>query len=87
MGNLYAIFNIPQINQVYMLHLAKVINEDYNSTSESLEVEIFAEKDIPWDELAFPFVPTTLKKYFKDAKRGKFPLSTQIIERPPRKVN
>ena len=51
------------------------------------EVEIFAEKDIPWDELAFPFVPTTLKNYFKDFKRGEFPLSTQTIERPPRKVN
>ena len=87
MGDLYAIFNIPQINQVYMLHLAEVINEDYSSTTESLEVEIFTEEDIPWDELAFPFVPTTLKNYFKDFKRGEFPLSTQTIERPPRKVN
>ena len=87
MGNLYAIFNIPQINQVYMLHLAEVINEDYCKTSESLEVEFFAESDIPWDELAFPFVPSTLKNYFKDCKRDEYPLTTQIIERPPRKVN
>ena len=87
MGNLYAIFNIPQINQVYMLHLAEVINEDYCKTSESLEVEFFSESDIPWEELAFPFVPTTLKNYFKDCKKGEYPLTTQIIERPPRKVN
>ena len=87
MGNLYAIFNIPQIHQVYMLHLAEVINEDYGETSESLEVEFFGESDIPWEELAFPFVPTTLKNYFKDCKKGEYPLTTQIIERPPRKVN
>ena len=87
MGNLYAIFNIPQINQVYMLHLAEVINEDYSKTSESLEVEFFSESEIPWQELAFPFVPTTLKNYFKDCKKGEYPLTTQIIERPPRKVN
>ena len=87
MGNLYAIFNIPQINQVYMLHLAEVINEDYGETSESLEVEFFGESDIPWEELAFPFVPTTLKNYFKDRKRDEYPLTTQIIERPPRKAN
>ena len=87
MGKLYAIFNIPQINQVYMLHLAEVINEDYGETSESLEVEFFGESDIPWEELAFPFVPTTLKNYFKDCKRDEYPLTTQIIERPPRKVN
>ena len=87
MGNLYAIFNIPQINQVYMLHLAEVINEDYGKTSESLEVKFFTESDIPWEELAFPFVPTTLKNYFKDYEKGKYPLTTQIIERPIRKVN
>jgi len=87
MGKLYAIFNIPQINQVYMLHLAEVVNEDYSKTSESLEVEFFGESDIPWDELAFPFVPTTLKNYFKDRKRDEYPLTTQIIERPPRKAN
>ena len=44
MGNLYAIFNIPQINQVYMLHLAEVINEDYSSTSESLEVKFLLKR-------------------------------------------
>ncbi len=87
MGNLYAIFNIPQINQVYMLYLAEVINENYSSTTESLAVEFFGENDIPWEELAFPFVPTTLKKYFKDSKKGEYLLTTQIIERPPRKVN
>jgi len=85
MGNLYAIFNIPQINQVYMLHLAEVINEDYSKTSESLEVKFFTESNIPWEELAFPFVPRTLKNYFKDSKNGKYPLTTHIIERPPRK--
>ena len=85
MGNLYAIFNIRQINQVYMLHLAEVINEDYGKTPESLEVKFFTESDIPWKELAFPFVSTTLKNYFKDSNKGEYPLTTQIIERPPRK--
>ena len=70
-----------------MLHLAEVINEDYCSTSESLEVKFFSESEIPWDDLAFPFVPTTLKNYFIDSKKGEYPLSTQIIERPPRKSN
>ena len=84
MGNLYAIFNIPQINQVYMLHLAEVIHEDYGKTSERLEVDLFTEKDIPREELAFPFVPTTLKNFFKDSKKGEYPLRTQIIERKPR---
>ena len=82
MGKLYAIFNIPQIHQVYMLHLAKVVNDDFKKTTESLDVKLFEETDIPWEELAFPFVPTILKSYFQDVKDNDFPLRTQTIERP-----
>mgnify|MGYP003311968184 FL=1 len=81
MGELYAIYNVPQINQVYMLHLARVISDDFSPTSESLEVEFFKEDEIPWDELAFPFVPMTLKNFFSDHRVGVYPLTTQTIER------
>ena len=81
MGELYAIYNVPQINQVYMLHLARVIADDFSATSESLEVQFFKEDEIPWDELAFPFVPMTLKNFFSDHKVGVYPLTTQTIER------
>ena len=81
MGELYAIFNVPQINQVYMLYLAKVVADDYSSTSESLDVKFFTEDEMPWDDLAFPFVPKVLKNFFSDLKRGDFPLSTHTIER------
>ena len=81
MGDLYSIFNVPQINQVYMLYMAEVVYEDYSSTSESLEVKFFNEEEIPWDELAFPFVPIVLKNYFSDLKAGTYPLTTHTIER------
>ncbi len=81
MGELYAIFNVPQINQVYMLYLAKVIKDDFSATTESLEVEFFNEADIPWEELAFPFVPIALKNVFADMKKNEFPLTTHTIER------
>jgi len=82
MGHLYAIFNIPQIAQIYMLHLSEVVKDDFKETSESLEVKLFSEEEIPWDQLAFPFVPTILKYYFEDRKKGIFPLRTETIERP-----
>ncbi len=80
--NLYCIFNIPQINQIYMLFLAELINEDYTSTTESLEVNLFSEEEIPWEELAFPFVPKSLKYLFKDVETNEFPLRIETIERP-----
>ena len=81
MGELYAIFNVPQINQVYMLYLAKVVQDDYSATTESLEVQFFQEDEIPWKELAFPFVPIVIKKFYLDLKTGEFPLTTHTIER------
>ena len=64
-----------------MLYLAKVVKDDYAATSESLEVKFFEEDNIPWEDLAFPFVPRVLQNYFLDFKRNDFPLSTHTIER------
>jgi ADP-ribose pyrophosphatase YjhB (NUDIX family) len=87
MDHLYAIFNIPQISQIYMLFLAEVIEEDFGPTSESLEVRLFEEESIPWEELAFPFVPLVLKHYLNDKKNNKFDLRIETIERPAKKPN
>ena len=87
MGNLYTIFNIPQISQIYMLFFAEVLREDFGETTESLEVKLFKEEEIPWKELAFPFVPLVLKHYFEDRKHNKFDLKVETIERPVKKTN
>ena len=79
--SLYAIFNIPQISQIYMLYLAHLGQQQYGSTTESLEVKLFKEQDIPWDQLAFPFVPKILKYIFTDIKNNEFPLRIETIER------
>ena len=79
--SLYAIFDIPQIHQIYMLFLADLGNEKYGPTSESLEVNLFKEKDVPWKSLAFPFVPIILKYFFEDYRNNSFPLRIETIER------
>ena len=80
--SLYGIFNIPQISQVYMLFLANLKNLDFKATTESLEVRLFTEQEIPWEDLAFPFVTLTLKNFFKDIDKNDFPLRIETIERP-----
>ena len=64
-----------------MLYLAQVVKDDYSATTESLEVQFFQEDEIPWEELAFPFVPIVIKKFYLDQKIGQFPLTTHTIER------
>ena len=85
--SLYAIFDIPQISQIYMLYIAKVKKNDFQPTSESLEVKLFDQNEIPWKDLAFPFVKSVLDHYFKDVKTGVFSLKNETIERPVKPKN
>ncbi len=71
-GDLYSMYNIPYINQVYLLFRARLLNLDFSPGVESLEVKLFSESDIPWDTLAFRAVSMTLKDYFADRKAGSY---------------
>ena len=78
-GDLYALFNIPHISQVYLLFRARLLDLDYSPGLESLEVNLFAEHEIPWDEIAFAVVKETLQRYFKDRARGVYSLQVDDI--------
>ena len=76
---LYTVISLPHINQVYMMFLADLTDTDYSAGEESLDVALFEEKDIPWDQIAFKTITYTLQSYFSDRKSGLFPLHTSII--------
>lgn len=71
-GDLYAIYNLPYINQVQMLFRAKLLDLDFSPGVESLQVKLFTEEEIPWDALAFRPVKYALKNYFADRQAGEF---------------
>ena len=69
---LYGLFNIPHVNQVYIMFRADLEAPTYSAGSESLEVKLVTEQEIPWDELAFPVMRRTLQLFIEDRKRGSF---------------
>ena len=78
--DLYGVYNLPHVNQVYIMFQGTLDKPEFGPGSESLEVELVEEKDIPWDDLAFKVVTMTLKKYFKDRKVGDFqPFTDDVI--------
>jgi len=77
--DLYALFNIPHISQVYLIFRARLLNLDFSPGAESLDVQLFREQDIPWDSLAFPVVTETLKRYFDDRENKQFQLQVGDI--------
>ena len=76
---LYTVISLPHINQVYMMFLADLTDSDYSPGEESLEVALFEEDEIPWEQIAFKTITSTLKFYFSDRKTGLFPLHTSVI--------
>ena len=83
---LYAMYNLPYINQVQMLFRAKLLDLDFSPGVESLEVELFGEDEIPWDTLAFRPIRYTLEHFFADRKRGDFIFRNTDLEPPARPI-
>ena len=79
---LYALYNIPHINQVYILFRARLLDLDVRPGAETLEVTLFEEKDIPWDQIAFASVRHTLKRYYDDRRNGAYKFHMGTIEQP-----
>jgi len=76
---LYTLFSLPHISQIYIFYRARLIDLDFHPGAESLETELFAENEIPWDEIAFPVVTETLKYYFSDFPGSEFPFRSRDI--------
>lgn len=68
---LFSLLNVAHVHQVHMFYRATLLDLNYLAGPESLEVDIFSEAEIPWDEIAFPTVAYTLKFFFEDNKKTK----------------
>ncbi len=79
---LYTMYSLPQINQVYLLFKGELKNLEFSPGPESLEVDLFSEAQIPWDEIAFPVIKKTLRHYFNDISKGRFPLRSEALYKP-----
>jgi ADP-ribose pyrophosphatase YjhB (NUDIX family) len=78
--NLYRIFDLPHINQVYIFYRGNLVNEAFKAGPESQDVGLFSERDIPWDEIAFPGIPEVLREFFADRKKEEFPVRSSILD-------
>ena len=75
----YSMFNLPHVNQLYVIYRARLKNLDFRPGPESEDVRLFAEQDMPWDDLAFGTVRQTLRFFFGDRPGGRFPMRTGTI--------
>jgi ADP-ribose pyrophosphatase YjhB (NUDIX family) len=70
--DLYTLYSIPHISQVYLMFRARLLDPDVSPGTESLEVKLVTEGEIPWDHLAFKMVKRTLEHFLEDRRIGTF---------------
>lgn len=89
MQSLFTLLNVPHVHQVHLFYRARLLDLDFAAGVESLEVKLFSEEEIPWNDIAFPTVSHTLKFFFADlaASRngGTFGFHTLDITKSMRK--
>jgi len=77
---LYAIYNIPHIDQVYMLFRGRLLDLDFHAGEETLETRLVTESEVPWNLLAFATVRNTLHHYYADRRAGAYRFHMGTIE-------
>jgi ADP-ribose pyrophosphatase YjhB (NUDIX family) len=78
--DLFSLLNVVRVGQVHFFYRARLLSDHFDPGHETQEARLFAEHEIPWDELAFRTVRETLQRFFADAARQRFELHQVDID-------
>ena len=83
---LFSIINVTHVDQIHLFYRATLLDLNYAAGVESLEVAMFSESEIPWDQIAFQTVIQTIQYYFEQTRaadnRAPFKLYCSDIFKP-----
>ena len=69
---LYAVFSLVHVDQVYVIYRGRLSEPTFGVGHESSQVELVRPDKIPWDQLAFPVIEESLRRYVADLAGGQF---------------
>jgi ADP-ribose pyrophosphatase YjhB (NUDIX family) len=79
LGAPFTMISVPRVNQVHLFYLARLGALDFKPGVETLEVALFEESAIPWKDIAFRTVASTLRHWFADRTAGAFAFHAEDI--------
>jgi len=78
----YAYMDIPRIGQSYIIFRASLEAPfTFGAGTESLDVELFALDEIPFDQIAFSAIAVVLQHYIEDVKGGFYHVHHAVIDK------
>ena len=75
----FSMICVPHVNQVHLFYRARLLDLQFKPGEESLEVALFEEASVPWPQIAFRTVATTLKRWYEDRAKGGFGFHAEDI--------
>ena len=63
LDRLLAVYSVPRISQIQLMYRARLETPDIAPGPESADVQLYAWREIPWPDLAFPTVGWALRHY------------------------
>jgi ADP-ribose pyrophosphatase YjhB (NUDIX family) len=78
--SLLAIVSVLHAHQVHIMFRSGLVDPQYGVGPESLETQLYEEKDIPWPDIAFRSVEFALRRYLDDRREGVERLHFQDID-------
>ncbi len=86
--DLLCVISVTYVSQVYVIHRGRLPEgAGFGPTSESSEVRLMAEDEIPWQEIAFPTIYQSLRYFFADRAAGLCDFhALDLTQRPSREA-
>jgi ADP-ribose pyrophosphatase YjhB (NUDIX family) len=72
LGAAFSMISVPRVNQVHLFYLARVLDFGVKPGAETLEIRMFEEAHVPWQDIAFRTVAITLRHWLADRARSAF---------------
>jgi ADP-ribose pyrophosphatase YjhB (NUDIX family) len=69
---LFSVISVARVGQVHLFYRARLLSDQFDPGTETIEARLYTENEIPWDEIAFRTVKETLELFFADRRSGKF---------------
>jgi len=64
LGELFSLINVERVGQVHFFYTAELLSTTFDFGAETSAVQLVAQHQVPWDEIAFRTVQETLQRFF-----------------------
>ena len=82
LGEVFTLLSVPHVDQVHLFYRARLLDRDFAPGEETLETALFAEGDVPWEDIAFRTISATLRHFYADRSAGAMGFHTGEILPP-----